>query len=436
MEMLKYKDLRFPTYQNKKEVGCGLNVEDLIWAGILTGTNMLFAGRPGEGKTQLMYDIKNLFGDGVVVRAHPEVDIYNEILKKFNIEKGKVEANAEVLNLPVYCVDEINRAPEVAQNQFLGLGDGILEIAGKEYKIGKKLDKEVYKLTIATANTGNGEYGGTFNMDKALKDRITLLFDFTHPLLEVDDETDIKATMGDYTGQVKIKDVNKGNLAEKIYEAYKEIIHLTQNFPEEGELALKFLRKGLKRCVNNFYKTKTANTFPIKCQDCGRYNELCSLTLPLTGRVEREIKRYAAGLYYIGVLKYGNDFKVPISDLVFLAYKFAGQGKGLTNYIILQNEYENDELRMLNDIGEKVKKEFDERLPYLMLAVEAAKKDGKIVTEFYEKDGEIYLPHEIEPIKNKIEFNKIKPFETTDDLYLDWFKDYLKVVAEKAKNKR
>ena len=87
---------------------------------------------------------------------------------------------------------------------------------------------------------------------------------------------------------------------------------------------------------------------------------------------------------------------------------------------------------MLNDVAKRVEEEFNERLPYLVKSAEIAGKEGKIVTEYYEKGDIVYPVNELtEAGVDLSEFNKTEPFKSTEDLYLDWIKKDLEMKAER-----
>ena len=86
---LEYSDLDLHNYLNTRPVFAGLDVSDLAKAAVIGNLGMLLAGGKGTGKSQLANDIfegyfggaKRDGGQGIMIRCHPEVDIYNEIFK-------------------------------------------------------------------------------------------------------------------------------------------------------------------------------------------------------------------------------------------------------------------------------------------------------------------------------------------------------------------
>lgn len=138
-EKLKYKELELPNYRNTRNVFANLDVSDTVKAAVVAPLNLFLVANPGTGKTLLANDIlKSYFngnkregGHGVFIRANPETDLYNEIFSELDIEHAQrnLTDNIEVL---LFRVDEVNRAPTKAQNQFLALGDGDMDFIHKK----------------------------------------------------------------------------------------------------------------------------------------------------------------------------------------------------------------------------------------------------------------------------------------------------------------
>lgn len=168
-DRLEYKELELPNYHNSRQVFAGLTVSDLAKAAVLSGLNMLLVGDTGTGKSQLASDIYHHYfggnkaegGQGVFIRAHPDIDIYNEIFTNLSIERRQ-RMLTDSLEASVFLVEEINRAPPIAQNQFFGLGDGRMDYQGRSIAIGK----EGYHILIATANIGNENFQELLKLTK------------------------------------------------------------------------------------------------------------------------------------------------------------------------------------------------------------------------------------------------------------------------------
>src|SRR3989344_7603669 len=117
MTELTYQELELPNYINNRQVFANLTVSDAAKAAVLAPLNLLLVGNKGTGKSQLATDIyDNYFGgnkaengQGVLVRAHPEIDIYNEIFSRLNVHEAQRE-RTDNIDAMIYFVDELNRA--------------------------------------------------------------------------------------------------------------------------------------------------------------------------------------------------------------------------------------------------------------------------------------------------------------------------------------
>ena len=114
--MLTYQDLATHTYRNTRPVLANLDVTDLVRASVLAKLDLALMGNTGSGKTQLAKgDIFNGWfngnkkegGNGIFLRAHPEIDIYHEIFTELNLERAQRELTTDIEAL-VYLVDELN----------------------------------------------------------------------------------------------------------------------------------------------------------------------------------------------------------------------------------------------------------------------------------------------------------------------------------------
>src|SRR3989344_871378 len=271
-EKLKYEDLGFPNYINNRPVFAGLTVSDLAKAAVLGGLNLMLVGDAGTGKTQLASDIywhffkgnKKEGGNGVFIRADPETDIHNEIFRELNIEKGRRDLT-DSIEAQIFFVDELNRAPPLGQNQFLGLGDGKIDYNGRQIQIGK----DGYCMLVSTANIGNVEFSGTFDTDKALLNRLHVTLDLEHG--------HFKPTYRD-TQMIKRKKANPNvkpaeprDISGKIIQASRDIDEMTLTPDLETRAIFDYLEHGLNNC-QRYPEAGKDRAWPLACQDC-TYNK-------------------------------------------------------------------------------------------------------------------------------------------------------------------
>ena len=160
--------------------GVPLLMHEAALAGLLAQLNMVFIGRSGPGKSQLISDIKNgIFnGDAVHLRGSADLKV-RPVYCSIDLElyrQGRVDEAVKpraAAGKMLHIMEEFNRAPPVIQNEWLAVGDRVLDIDGTQIPLGNG-----YSVAIGAANIGNGEFSGTFQSDNALKERLVLALDF------------------------------------------------------------------------------------------------------------------------------------------------------------------------------------------------------------------------------------------------------------------
>lgn len=178
----------FGTYKNSRQLNIGgvpFSVKDVVvTAPLIAGLNVYLVGGTGEGKTQLANDLAGLFGDSYCyAEGRPDFEP-SELLKHMNLGKLKeaksdrelVELTSNV-NKALYYVDELNRCPPIVMNYFFNFFDGKLVHNGKVYRLGRN----GYSVGFASGNLGDGEYVGTQDTDRALKDRMHMVVKLDDP---------------------------------------------------------------------------------------------------------------------------------------------------------------------------------------------------------------------------------------------------------------
>ncbi len=387
-EKLTYNELELPNYRNTRNVFANLDVSDVVKACVLAPVNLFIVGNPGTAKTLLTSDIQKIYfngnkreqGYGVFIRANPEIDLYNEIFSELDIEHARRDLTDNIKAL-LFRVDEVNRAPTKAQNQFLALGDGDMDFKGRSIKLGR----DGYLLLIATANIGNGKYTGTFNIDPALYDRLHVILDIDH--YSPTDEDNFK--LDEEEANPRVKDAPKKDLTDKIIQASKEIGQATKNQGLEAIAVINYIRSGLSNCMLNASEGKTSmkgNEWPIRCQDCshnkGAEKAICSFIRNPSGRrITDSIKRYAEALEYIAKLKDPKKEIDPV-DLMFKSFELVGAYKGLLNPNILRQEYRENNPLFMTETVEKLKVDFRKDEDYILSSIEQAQQGKKRVRFF------------------------------------------------------
>lgn len=419
----------FPVYLNTRPFYANLNVTDAVVAAVLAPLNVLLVGDTGTGKTQLAQDIytyffggnKNEGGQGVKVRAHPEIDIYNEIFTTLNIDRAQRELTQNIEALLFY-VDELNRAPTVSQNQFFGLGDGLMDEKGASIKLGR----DNYVLCIATANIGNGEFQGTFETDKALCNRLHIAVDFDYEAVKPLDEDrmllDILFEANPGVKQAPVRDIS-----DKIIQASREIAEMSRTLSAEENAVVNFLRFGLAYCQKYGRKEKT---WPMNCQDCEHNADqkaLCSMVRPPCGeRTLNAVKRYAAALAYVARLKNPNQ-DLDSVDLMFRAFEMAGAYQHILNPMVLKMQYQDQNPKMMAEVASALRAAFKQKEDYIVSALHQAER-GRKVTQFFEQDGQIGDYSTLSPAAKDMLKKKgippVEPFADAGYLGFSWVNDF------------
>jgi len=251
MNPLTYEELTFPNYVNSNIAvklrakidnnyrTLELSVCDLIFAIEIAGLNSLLLSDTGRGKTQLMSDIAwhhyggdQEQGDANWADGRPSFDITDLFERtQVDLESGKFDSETarqvkdDRIRRMFFGVDEINRAPNPRQNEYFDLADGKYTFNGKRLNLGK----EGYAIFMATANLNkmNGDFSGTFELDRALLNRAHVTIDLDHPDFRPTVEDELLIEERKYNPKVDIAYAQ--NLSDKILIANKKIVHKSKN---------------------------------------------------------------------------------------------------------------------------------------------------------------------------------------------------------------
>lgn len=139
MSKLTYEDLQLPHFRNSRIVGSvggtPITLLDAINAALLTKNNVFVAGKKGVGKTQLLFDMYNsrFGGKGVIVEGRPDLKA-DELFKSIDLTRLREGKNSEeVMQLAqavkyrFFGADELNRCPEITQNELLSIMNGYID---------------------------------------------------------------------------------------------------------------------------------------------------------------------------------------------------------------------------------------------------------------------------------------------------------------------
>jgi len=339
-----------------------------------------------------------------------------------NIEKARRELTDNIDAL-IYFVDELNRAPVVAQNQFFGLGDGAMDYKGK----GIKLGKEGYHFLIATANIGNSEFQGTFETDKALYNRMHIALDLDYSMFQPTLED--RFSLDNLNANPNVKEAQKRDISHKIIAASEEIAEISRNLSLEERAILNYLRFGLGNCQKKGAKEKE---WPTECQDCQynrQNNSLCSLIkAPAGERTLNAVKKYASALVYLAKLKDPN-LALDSTELMFKAFELAGVYQLLLNPQILRQDYYEKNPKMMAEVVERLKEDFRANADYICTSLEQAIKGKKLTNFFRAEDGRIGNYNALSDEAKK-QVKAIEPFTDSREIGLKWVEDFINYLTK------
>ncbi len=161
--------------------GVPILMHEIALAGLMARLNMVFIGRSGPGKSQLISDIKNGIFNGEAVHLRGSNDLkVRPIYASVNYDLLKEGRTDEAISprhtagRMLHIMEEFNRTLPMIQNEWLAVADGVLDIDGRQIPI----QGNGYSIAIGAANIGHGEFSGTFQTDNALKERLVLALDF------------------------------------------------------------------------------------------------------------------------------------------------------------------------------------------------------------------------------------------------------------------
>ena len=369
---LSYTDLTLPTYKNTRIIGAigstPLTVTDVINANLLARNNVFLAGKKGTGKTQVVRDLyrHRYGGRGMMIEGRPDLKV-SELYTHANLQKlreGTARSSEEIIELaqavdwPFIGVDELNRAPEITQNELLSILNGYLLHQGRPIPLGGG-----NSVGVATGNLGNGGYVGTFKIDDALMDRLHLFLDldFYKPtdedMIEIDDQM---------SSDPRVRDAPIRDIAESIQAAQQEVTQIPLSL--EAVIAARYMERALDYCdlfpsAGNS-KDNLKEAWPTICvqKNCPRKETSCARVKAIGERTVRAAKRCAQGLQYVAKLKDPQAEEDHLGALL-LAMRLMLPSAGVISPAYARSEGNFNNLNLtaqhiMDDLEQEIRREF------------------------------------------------------------------------------
>ncbi len=361
-------------YKNSTPVvnvrGIDLTVWNVLTAALIGNLNTLIVGERGEGKTQLLNELKNtLFGGKATyirmrdnLRTKDLYEVYNK--EKLFEKKGKISDAKETtnaINNGLTIIDEINRAHEKIQNQVFDIYDGYIIFEGPEgtqkVNLGIKVENDLhYHSAVASANIGADRYTGISPIDPALLDR-------SHVILNIDNYAastiDNVLIIGE-AKTAKIVDEYNDDRSTDIVEIYKQVNNVRLSF--DALITLLYLKKGLDNCINpenpTNRKLPVLSSIPNICEGCRELANGCGYTLPISIRTEKATLLLAKALKVVADSKSKEEPtpRVKYQD-VLSAFTLIGPYSGILDESWVDKEFLGNQQIGINRLVNNLSKE-------------------------------------------------------------------------------
>lgn len=356
-----------------------MTIEDVITAAVLTRTHILLLGDRGEGKTLIENELMHSYfgGNANYLRLTPDMrikDLYQQLMLE---EISTARTNKDLMGItgkikrPLTIIDEINRGPELTQNQALNIGDGYIEIEGEKILLGK----EGYSLCVASANIGD-KYGGTFPIEHGLLDRFGVIINLNDVPLNPLDTIEILSETG------KDMDLEQRDNTDKIVGIWKQIgLNTKMKEPDLSEYILQlFLRHGLNYCGKEpaWTKMQLESVIPEFCGACNDNGSYCSSTMPLSIRGELTLKMLLPGLKLIAESKGGSEGGNEIKNLIQTMYLLAPHN-GMISPIFVASRCNGNPMDAAQKVLSVIEQECSEMMEAIKTAI--AHAQGGVLTE-------------------------------------------------------
>ncbi|MEO0260148.1 MAG: AAA family ATPase [candidate division WOR-3 bacterium] len=352
-EIFEIEDLKIyrnsTVIRNFKE---NLTLSDIIKIALIGKLNTLLIGERGEGKTVLLHEINSIYFDekGIYIRARPDMKL-KEIFERFNIDKFKFELK-EIKDANFTMIDEINRAPEIIQNEFFHILDGYIEFENKKIILGNG-----YHITFATANYerkgGIIRYSGIFDMDSSIIDRFPLIInvDYFNP-----DPLDVIEIIENNKYEIK----RNGNYVELFKKINKEIENVKLTL--DAIISILYLRYGLDFCKKNKLNSKriSINSIPSICEGCHRLGEGCGYIFPPSMRFIKNLNIFSKAKNLYLKLKGIKKEYVDYIDIIE-SFSFLSPFNGIINNYLIETKYMGDAYLASMEIGRMIKRKIEEK---------------------------------------------------------------------------
>ena len=377
------------TYKNSTELanlsGVPIYMSDMVDASLRGRLNTFLQGNTGSGKTQLVRDVMQYFGDkSLFILGRNDMDI-RELFQQVNpeylralkeqrdISGMRFKDLTEKVNYNFIVVDELPNCVPAVRAQLFNLFDGFIEIDGKAYPIGAG-----YSVGMATGNIGQQFTESSNELGRALKDRMHLIIDTDYFRPQPIDTLDMLEA--DRNPRVKFDEKHEDKTQEVI-EAHRKLKE--REVPDEKYILANYLIHGLDYLPDEFGGSKTAlkSGWPNKLEGHALGSDE-SLILPVSPRAAKSIITLSQALDSIVEEKGAdpNNF-----NSMMTAFKFASAYSGILNQAAVMQNYDENPYKAMDAIIETTNTQFNQQEDKIRAGLDMAakgKKSEKLLNDF------------------------------------------------------
>lgn len=380
--------LKLATYQNSTELaqlnGIPLYMNDMVDAALRGKLNVFLQGDTGLGKTQIVRDVMQYFGDkGLFILGRNDMDT-RELFQRINpafyraLKEGKDMAAiatrelTDKIDYNFIAVDELPNCVPAVRAQLFNLFDGFIEVEGRPYPIGKG-----YCMGMATGNIGQKFTESSNELGRALKDRMHLTID-----------TDSFRPQPYDTMAILSRDRNpRVNMDAPLEKRITEIREASQKLqqrelPFEKIVVAQYLLHGLDYLEGGRSKTQLKSGWPTKLEGHEAGSD-AALTLPVSIRAAKSILTLSQALDAI-TEEQGAQQNDAFNSMM-VAFKFVGAYSGILNEALVEQNYDGDKYKAMEGVIEATRSQFNEKDSHIAAGLGMAqqgKKNSKLLNEF------------------------------------------------------
>lgn len=382
--------LKLKTYKNSTELanlnGAPIYMHDMADAALRGRLNTFLQGNTGPGKTQLVRDVMQYFGDkSLFILGRNDMDT-RELFQQVNpgflkaLREGgdtsdmRFKELTDRVNYHFIAVDELPNCVPAVRAQLFNLFDGFIEIDGKAYPIGAD-----YCVGMATGNIGQQFTESSNELGRALRDRMHLIIDFDYFPEQAIDLYDILEK--DRNPRVNFEEFSEDKSGDII--GYHRAIN-EQRVPLEKYIIALYLRHGLDYLPEEYGGSKTAlkSGWPNKLEGHEAGSDEV-LILPISPRAAKSIIGLSQALDQITKEKGAEE--QDYFNSMMTAFKFASAYSGILNEALVRQSYDENHYAAMDAVIESTKTQFggkEEHIAAGMDMVNQGKKNKKLLDEF------------------------------------------------------